>query len=151
MEPITIAALTTLATQVVGILTSLFSKAGEAFASKFGEDAYEEGKHLYHIVRDRFAKEPDNGRASKALQSFADDPETYDIVLEKVLISILQSDPEFANVLNGVTQKGPIQRLEIGDSSIARSNQMKNSLGEGTQIAKAGENSTLEGNIFEIG
>ncbi len=151
MEPITIAALTTLATQVVGILTSLFRKAGEALASKFGEDAYEEGKHLYHVVRDRFAKEPDNGKANKALQNFADDPETYDTVLEKVLVSILQSDPEFAYALKGITQKGPIQRLEIGNSSIARDNQMKNSLGEGTQIAKAGENATLEGNVFEIG
>jgi hypothetical protein len=151
MEPITIAALTTLATQVVGILTSLFSKAGEAFASKFGEDAYEEGKHLYHVVCDRFAKEPDNGKASKALQSFADDPETYDTVLMKVLVPILQSDTEFASSLKGITQKGPIQRIEIGNSSIARGNQMKNILGEGTQIAKAGENSTLEGNVFEIG
>ncbi|SRR5260370_1111481 len=151
MEPITIATLTALASQVVGILTSFFSKAGEAVASKFGEDAYEEGKHLYHIIHDRFAKEPDNGRASKALQSFADDPETYDTTLEKVLISILQSDPEFANALKSITQKGPIQRLEIGNSSIARGNQMKNSLGEGMQIAKAGENSALEGNVFEIG
>jgi hypothetical protein len=151
MEPITIAALTTLATQVVGILTSLFSKAGEAFASKIGEDAYEEGKHLYHVVWDRFAKEPDKGKASKALQNFADDPETYDTVLEKVLVSILQSDLEFAYTLESITQKGPIQRLEIGNSSIARDNQMRNTQGEGTQIAKAGENSTLEGNIFEIG
>src|SRR5262245_42890104 len=133
MEPITIAALTALASQIVGILTSFFSKAGEALASKFGEDAYEEGKHLYHIVRYRFAQEPDNGRASRALQSFIDDPETYGTVLEKVLVSMLQSDPEFANVLNGITQKGPIQRLEIGDSSIARGNQMRNSLGQGTQ------------------
>ena len=37
MDPITI---TALATQVVAALTPLFSKAGEAFAGKLGEDVY---------------------------------------------------------------------------------------------------------------
>jgi len=67
-----------------------------------------------------------------------------------VLLPVLQADPEFTNSLQGITQKGPIQRIEIGNSSIAKDNQMKNSLGEGTQIAKAGEYATLERNIFEI-
>lgn len=53
MDPIT---LTTVATQVVAILTPFFSKVSESIAAKFGEDAYNESKHLYEVVRNRFAK-----------------------------------------------------------------------------------------------
>ena len=66
MDPLTLGVL---ASQVVAILTPLFSKVGEAIATKFGEDAYEESKHLYEVVRDRFAKKDDDRRASKALQT----------------------------------------------------------------------------------
>lgn len=150
MDPITLAALTALATKVVGILTPFFSKAGEAFASKFGEAAYQEAGHLYQIVHDRFAKEPDNGRASKALQNFADDPQTYDTVLKNMLLPILQSDSHFADALTAITQKGPLQILEIGTGSTAKGTQMENTAGQGVQIARAGDHSTLENNIFKI-
>ncbi len=150
MDPITLAALTALATKVVGILTPFFSKAGEAFASKFGDAAYQEAQHLYQIVHDRFAKEPDNGRANKALQNFADDPQTYDTVLKNMLLPILQSDSHFADALTAITQKGPLQILEIGTGSTAKGTQMENTAGQGVQIARAGDHSILENNIFKI-
>ena len=101
MDPITFSIV---ATQVVAVLTPLFSKVGEAIATKFGEDAYEASKHLYEIVRDRFAKNDDNGRASKALQNFADDPQIYGNVFE-------------GNTTAFATKRSPICRLNYPDST----------------------------------
>jgi hypothetical protein len=103
MDPIT---LTTVATQVVAILTSLFSKVGESIATKFGEDAYEKSKHLYEVVRDRFAKKDDGGSASKALQNFVDEPQVYGNVFKEMLLPLLQADPNFAEILNVILPHG---------------------------------------------
>jgi hypothetical protein len=151
MEPISMIAMATLATHVISVLAPLLSKAGESLASKFGEDAYAQGKHLYQVVHDRFKKEPDKGTASKVLENFVDNPILYKDVLEKVLVPILQADPTFASELQGLTQKGPLQQMIIGSGSTARNNQVSNTQGEGKQVITAGDNSTLDGNIFKIG
>ena len=148
MDPIT---LTTVATQVVAILTSLFSKVGESIATKFGEDAYEKSKHLYEVVRDRFAKKDDGGSASKALQNFVDEPQVYGNVFKEILLPLLQADPNFAETINEILHSGPIQRIEVGDDSTAEGNQMKNRAGEGSQIMRGGNRSTLKDNKMEMG
>ena len=148
MDPLTLGVL---ASQVVAILTPFFSKVGEAIATKFGEDAYAESKHLYEVVHDRFAKKDDDGRASKALQNFTDDPQLYGEVLEKSLLPVLQADPHFAASINHILQSGPIQRIKVGTDARVENTQMSNELGLGEQIMEGGDRSTFSGISFNIG
>ncbi len=140
MDPIT---LTTVATQVVAILASLFSKAGESIATKFGEDAYEKSKHLYEVVRDRFAKKDDGGRANKALQNFADDPQLYGNVFKEMLLPLLQADPNFAETLSVILHSGPIQRIKVGSKAKVEKTHITNKSGRGEQIIIGGDEATF--------
>src|SRR5215469_6825774 len=102
MDP---AALTTLASQVVAILAPFMpflSTATNAVATKVGEDAYEEAKYLYGVIHTRFAKEADNGKSSKVLQNFTEDPKEYTPNLENKLLQLLQADPNFAYSLSQI-------------------------------------------------
>jgi hypothetical protein len=148
MDPLTLGVL---ASQVVAILTPLFSKVGEVIATKFGEDAYEESKHLYEVVRDRFAKKDDDRRASKALQNFADDPQLYGEAFEKILLPVLQADPQFAATINHILQTGPIQRIKVGLNARVENTQMSNELGLGEQSIEGGDGSTFSGISLNIG
>ncbi len=148
MDPLTLGVL---ASQVVAILTPFFSKVGEAIATKFGEDAYEESKHLYEVVHDRFVKKDDDGRASKALQNFTDDPQLYGEALEKSLLPVLQADPHFADTINHILQSGPIQRIKVGIDARVENTQMSNELGLGEQSIEGGDRSTFSGISLNIG
>ncbi len=148
MDPIT---LTTVATQVVAILTPLFSKVGEAIATKFGEDAYEESKHLYEVVRDRFAKKDDGGSASKALQNFVDEPKVYGNVFKEMLLPLLHNDPNFADTLSVILHSGPIQRITVGADAKVEQTHISNELGQGTQTIEAGDRSTISDVSMNIG
>jgi hypothetical protein len=148
MDPI---ALTMVATQVVSVLTPFFSKVGEAIATKFGEDAYEASKHLFEVVRDRFAKNEDGGRASKALQNFADDPQLYGNVFEGVLQPLLQSDPSFAGTITQILHTGPIQRIVVGINAKVEDTSMSNELGQGTQTIEGGDGTTFSRISMNIG
>src|SRR5947209_2209634 len=130
MDPITLAAV---ATQAVTILTAFFSKVGEAVATKFGEDAYEESKHLYEVVHNRFAKKDDGGRASRALQNFVDDPPLYSNAFKEMLLSSMQTDAAFANTLDQILHTGPIQRIKVGLDAIVENTHISNELGQGSQ------------------
>jgi hypothetical protein len=151
MDPITITMATTIATQAIQILTPLFSKASEAFASKFGEDAYQASKHLYQIVQDHFAKQNDGGKASKILQNFADDPEEYRPNLENKLIPLLQADPEFAKQLSQTLQTGPIQDMDFAEDATVEDTHMNNELGQGSQKMKAGNRANFKNVSMNIG
>ena len=148
MDPIT---LTIVATQVVAVLTPFFSKVGEAIATKFGEDAYAASKHLYEVVRDRFAKNDDGGRASKALQNFADDPQLYGNVFEGMLQPLLQSDLGFADTIIQILHTGPIQRIVVGANAKVEDTSMSNELGQGIQTIEGGDGSTFSRVSFNIG
>ena len=148
MDPIT---LTLVATQVVAVLTPFFSKVGEAIATKFGEDAYAASKHLYEVVRDRFAKNDDGGRASKALQNFAYDPQLYDNVFEGMLQPLLQTDPSFADTITQILHTGPIQRIIVGVNAKVEDTSMSNELGQGIQTIEGGDGSTFSGVSMNIG
>jgi len=148
MDPLTLGIL---ASQVVAILTPFFSKVGEAIATKFGEDAYEESKHLYEVVRDRFAKKDDGGRASKALQNFADDPQLYSNVLKETLLPLLQADPNFANTLSQIIKTGPLQEMNFGDESSIEDTHQTNEQEQGTQNMKGGKGVTFKNVSQDIG
>ena len=148
MDPLTLGIL---ASQVVAVLTPFFSKVGEAIATKFGEDAYEESKHLYEVVRDRFIKKDDNGRASKALQNFTGEPELYGEALEKTLLPVLQADPHFADTIQHILQSGPVQRIKVGLNARVENAQLSNELGLGEQIIEGGDGSTFSGISLNIG
>ena len=148
MDPFT---LTMVVTQVVAVLTPFFSKVGEAIATKFGEDAYEASKHLYEVVRDRFARNDDGGRASKALQNFADDPQLYGNVFEGMLQPLLQADPRFADTLSQILHTGPIQRIVVGMNAKVEDTSMSNELGQGIQTIEGGDRSTFSGISMNIG
>lgn len=148
MDPIT---LTTVATQVVTILTAFFSKAGEAIAARFGEDAYEGSKHLYETIHDHFASEDDGGRANRALQNFTDDPQLYSAAFKEVLLSSLQTDTRFAQTLHQTLQTGPVQRITVGLDARVENVQMGNELGQGSQTIEGGDRSTFSGISMNIG
>ena len=148
MDPFTF---TMVATQVVAVLTPFFSKVGEAIATKFGEDAYQASKHLYEVVRDRFAKNDDGGRASKVLQNFADDPQLYDNVFEGMLQPLLQTDPSFADTITQILHTGPIQRIIVGVNAKVEDTSMSNELGQGIQTIEGGDGSTFSGVSMNIG
>lgn len=143
--------LTALASQIVAILTPFFSKVGESIATKFGEDAYEESKHLYEVVHDRFSQKDDGGRASKALQNFTDDPPLYSSAFEQILSSFLQSDPNFAHTVDQLLHTGPIQRIIIAESVKVEHTHMRNTLGKGEQTIHAGDGSALSDVSMDIG
>jgi len=148
MDPISF---TMVATQVVAVLTPFFSKVSEAIATKFGEDAYAASKHLYEFIRDRFAKNADDGRASKALQNFTDDPQLYGSAFEGVLQSMLQSDPGFANTIVQILHTGPIQRIVVGANAKVEDISMSNALDQGTQTIEGGDGSTFSRVSFNMG
>ncbi len=141
MDP---AALTSL---VVGTLTPLMpflGSMGAALVGKVTEDLYDEGKRLYEAIRTRFAKEADGGKASKALQNFADDPEEYREVFEKRLFVLLETDQAFANTLRQIVQTGPRQTLTVEEEAEARRIRMTNTAGIGNQEIKGGKRSKIE-------
>jgi hypothetical protein len=151
MDP---SALTTLAGQIVAILTPLvpfFSNATDAVATKVGEDVYEQVKHLYSVIHTRFAKEADNGKSSKVLQNFAEDPEEYAPNLENKLLQILQADPNFANTLSQVYHSGPIQSIKVGQDAKFENTNFSNESDRGTQTIEAGARPNFSGTTFSIG
>jgi hypothetical protein len=154
MDPFTITALATLASHVVGILTPLvpfLNKAGEAAATKIGEGAYEEGKHLYQVIHDRFVGEADNGKARRVLQNFTEDPEEYSPNLEKQLLQLLKADPEFAKTLSQILQSGPIQTMDFGDDAKIEDTHMNNELEQGSQTMHAGDKANFKNVSMNIG
>jgi len=142
MDPFALTALTALASQAVDILAPLmpfFNKATDAVANKVGEDVYEQGKHLYDVIHARFAKEVDNGKSSKVLQNFAEDPKEYAPNLENKLLLLLQADPNFASTLNQIIKTGPLQEMSFGDDASLEDVHQDIERGQGTQSMKAGE------------
>src|SRR5215469_1453685 len=154
MDPFTLTALATLASHVVGILAPLvpfLNKAGEAVANKIGEDAYEEGKHLYKVTQDHFASKADNGKASKILQNFTEDPEEYSPNLEKQLLLFLKADPEFAKTLSQIVQTGPMQTMDFGDDANIEDTHMDSESEHSSQTVQAGDRAHFKNVSMNIG
>ncbi len=154
MDPFALTALTALASQVVGILAPLmpfFNKATDAVANKVGEDVYEQGKHLYDVIHARFAKEADNGKSSKVLQNFTEDPKEYTPNLENKLLQLLQTDPNFASTLSQIIKTGPFQEMNFGDDASVEDVHQDNERGQGTQRMKAGESAKFKNVSQNIG
>ncbi len=136
----------TLTTQVMTILTPVLpylTSAGTAIAGKIGEDTYQQAKKLYETIRTRFAKEPDDGKASKALQAFVDDPDLSGSI-EIKLQRLIQSDPHFANTLHQIILTGPRQSLTADEDAEVRRIRMTNTAGSGDQDIKGGKRSKIE-------
>ena len=141
----------TLMHQVMNVLTPTvpyLASAGNSVAGKIGEDVYEQGKKLYKLVHTRFAQEPD-GKASKALQAFVDDPD-YSSAVEPKLLYIIQSDSNFASELYSIIQSGPQMFIEAYDDATVRKNTLVNSLGYGSQRITGIGKSVIEENQMHI-
>ncbi len=134
-----------------GIGAGIASKIGE----NIGDDAYSEGKHLYQIVEERFdiEKAVDHGSASRALQNYLEEPDTYQEIFKQKLLPLLQSDPNFADRLARTLDASPAlqQIMRGGHGAILRQNEQSNTLGMGTQINEVGDYGLSEGNIQSIG
>jgi hypothetical protein len=142
--------LTTLAMSILKNFVPFLAKAEEAVANKAGEAVFEQGKRIYEAIRTRFAKEADGGKTNKVLENFTDDPEEYAPNLQNKLLSLLRADPDFANTLTQIIQAGPVQSIEIGDDSVAESNQMRNRKGQGSQTMHGKDRTQFKNNIMEI-
>ncbi len=149
MDPFALTTLTALASQVVGILASLIPFINKATdATKVGEDVYEQGKHLYDLIHARFAKEADNGKSSKVLQNFAEDPKEYSPNLENKLLLLLQSDPNFANTLSQIIKTGPLQEMNFAEDVSVEDTYQNNERGQGTQRMTGGPRDKLK-NVWQ--
>lgn len=97
--------ITALTTFAIAALMTFFGHAFEGAATKVGEVTVEQSKHVYERIKERFRKEPDDGKASQALQALASDPDNQGTV-ETKLKRILQADPDFAQALQHIYQAG---------------------------------------------
>src|SRR5436305_11018348 len=87
----------TLAVVVVTALSPFIAKAGEGFATKVGEAAFEQSKRLYDAIRARFTEEADKGNDTPVdvLENYQRKPAVYSNTLQTVLIPLLEDDPAF--------------------------------------------------------
>lgn len=141
-----------LTTMVMGMLETFFAGVGGAVATHVGNAVFEQSKRAYEAVRTRFAKEADKdgGKASRALQESASDPD-FASVVEKKLLSLLQSDATFAETLHHIVQTGPRQSLSVEEEAQARRIRMTNNLGTGEQDIRGGKRATIEDIHLSIG
>lgn len=138
----------TLVHQVMNTLTPFLESMGTATASKIGEDVYEHGKKLYILIRDRFAHESD-GKASKALQMFENDPDAGHMV-ETKLLRLVQNDLNFAEALYHAIQAGPQMSIEGYDKAKILRNTMENAQGRGSQKIVGKNNAEIVENQMKI-
>lgn len=129
---------------VIILLAPLTSKFDITFMAERGDEAIQQGKRLYELLRARFAQERDGGKASKALQSYIEDPE-YSATVERKLYPLLQTDPDFAETLRSVVQTGPHDLLPPEEEEEVRRIRQVNTLGIGV-----GKYSTAKGNRNNI-
>jgi hypothetical protein len=128
----------------------IVTKIGE----NIGDDAYNqvkgEGKRLYQIVEGRFDRERsiDSGSASRALQNFMYEPDTYQDIFQKKLAALLDADPSFADRVSETLNSSPAlqQIIRGGNQTILRNNEQTNTLGHGEQRLEVGDGGTAEGN-----
>lgn len=130
------AALTSLA---VTLLMPLVHKGDASTNNEY----YQYSQRLYELLRGRFATIRDEGRASKALQLFLENPENSYRV-EKKLFPLLQTDPVFADELRSMIQTGPRRSLTPQEEREARRMRTLDALSVGRQETRAGKYSTLE-------
>src|SRR5438270_11843610 len=127
MDPITLTGL------ALTILSPYIAKVGEGFATRVGDEVFEQGKRLYKAIRDRFTQHPDGGKASTVLENFTKDPEEYSSNFENKLLPLLQQDAEFAETLKKIIESGPPlspqQQIIARDNAQVLSNRMSNITG----------------------
>ncbi len=140
------------------LLGGVSAGIGASIVNKLGEDIYnqskEQGKQLYQTVKVRVEEEKaiDNGKASKALQNFIEDPVDYGDIFRKKLESLLQADPAFAGALERMLQQNTALRqlILLEENAIARGNKQSNTLGIGDQRMEIGKWATAENNEQNI-
>lgn len=140
------------------VLLGIGGAIGAGIVTKIGEnigdDAYNqakgEGKRLYQIVEERFDKErsADQGSASRALQNFMHEPDTYQDIFQKRLVALLAADPSFADRVGETLNTSPAlqQIIRGGNQAILRNNEQTNTIGYGKQSIEVGDGATAEGN-----
>ena len=106
MDP---AAIATLTSSVLSVITPYVTKGADEFAKLVGEAAFAKAKTLFAALKQRFS--PDK-EAADTLARFEEKPQRYQPVLEDILSEKLAKDPEFAAELDRHIQgMGPV--LEV--------------------------------------
>ena len=127
-----------------GIGAGIVTKIGE----DIGDEVVHEGQQLYHIVEERFDKEKpvDQGSASRALQNFIAEPDTYEEIFKKKLLSLLQTDPAFADEVDQLLNTSPAlqQIIRGGNKAILRDIEQINTREAGSQSIEVGDEGTAE-------
>jgi len=134
---------------IIILLTPLTSKLDITSIHEKSDEAVQQGKRLYELLQARFARERDGGKASKALQSFIEDPD-YSATVERKLYPLLQADPDFAETLRSTVQTGPRYLLTPEEETEASRIRQANTLGIVRQEISAGQYSTIERNRMNI-
>jgi hypothetical protein len=141
-------------TPLLPFFTGVGVTAGTAIVTKGGEDVYDQGKRLFHVVKTRVEEEKsvDDGKASKALQNFVENPDDYKDVLRKKLEALLNADPSFAHSVEQILDQSPALRqiILVGEDAIVHDNKQNNEIGYGEQRIEAGKGSDVTGNEQNI-
>ena len=101
------------------------------------------GERLYDVIRNRFARETDGGKASNALQLFEKDPKQRKGV-EDELFPLLETDQTFAKDLRTTLQVNPPQKKSPHEEIETRSTRLSAAFSTSYQQIKAGKSSTVE-------
>ncbi len=143
----------TLAAMVVTALSPYIAKAGEEFATKIGDAAFEQGKRLYAAIHARFTREADKGddTLTDVLENYQRKPTIYSGTLQSVLIPLLEDDPTFAQTLAQIVQSGPIQSMDFAEDANIEDTHMDNEYGKGSQKMKTGNRSRFKNVSMNIG
>jgi len=87
-----------IAAAAVALLVPYLQKAGEEFAKKAGQAAWEKAAEVQKAIKARFAKEKDRYPA-ETLKRFEEKPEARQAAMQEALEGVLNEDHEFARTL----------------------------------------------------
>jgi hypothetical protein len=111
---------TALVTNVMTILMPYVVKGAEEFAKLVGEAAYNKARHLFEVLKARFAEDP---TASDSLTRFEQKPQTYQPLIEDILKEKILHDKDFAAELARLVEDlGPeitvVQQLKVAENVV---------------------------------
>lgn len=138
-----------LTAMAMGLLGPYFVALGTSVATEAGKDVYQRGKHLFELIKARFAREADGGKAVRVLEDAVSDPDLSSS-LETKLFRLLTNDATFASELRQFMQSGPRQSLTQGEEAVARRIRLTNTAGTGDQEIRQEKHATAEDIEFNI-
>ncbi len=108
---------------VIAVLTPALpyiTKAGESLAGEVGKESFKKAAALFTKIKDKF-RSSGAPKGETTLDLFADDPDTYEVALMKLLSKLLEENPEFATQLQQDLANEKLQEIiATNESTVTR-------------------------------